>query len=401
MMLSQRQLFFNHVAQTTEFPLALEIEHAEGVYLTDSNGKKYIDLISGIAVSNIGHRHPQVLEAIKNQIDKYLHLMVYGEYIQSPQVKLANLLASILPPNLSCSYFVNSGSEAIEGAVKLAKRVTGKTHVLSFKNAYHGSTQGALSIGGNEDFKNAYRPLIPGVITLEYNNLEALNTISFDSIACAVVEPIQGEAGVHIGSKEFLQELRRLCDKHCSLLVFDEIQSGAGRSGKIFAFEHTGVIPDVLCIAKAMGGGMPIGAFIASQKLMHTLTNNPILGHITTFGGHPVSCAASYAAFSVLLQKDFISDLPKKEALFKQLLVHTAIKEIRGIGLMLAVQFDSFETNKKIIDTCIKNGLITDWFLFCSDAMRIAPPLTITMEEIEIACLIIIHSMNEVMGISN
>ncbi len=397
-MLTQRQIFLQHMAQTTAFPLSLEIEKAEGLYLIDINGKKYMDLISGISVSNVGHRHPKVLAAIHNQLDKYLHLMVYGEYIQAPQVQLAKLLADALPEKLNCSYFVNSGSEAVDGAVKLAKRVTGKSEIISFKNAYHGSTQGVLSIGGNEEFKNAYRPLLPDVRVLDFNSIEQLQKISLHKTACVVVEPIQGEAGIRIANLEFLQELRRLCDKHCCLLIFDEIQSGCGRTGKLFAFEHYAVTPDILCIAKGMGGGMPIGAFIASQKIMHAFTHHPLLGHITTFGGHPVSCAASKATFEILQHENLIQEISEKEKLFRKLINHPAIKEIRGMGLMLAVQFDSFETNKKIIDTCIKNGVITDWFLFCDNAMRLAPPLTITKAEIELSCTIILDSIEEALN---
>lgn len=395
-MLTQRQLFLQHMAQTTDFPLSLEIERAEGLYLYDKQGKKYMDLISGISVSNVGHRHPKVLQAIQSQLDKYLHLMVYGEYIQAPQVQLAKLLADLLPPNLNCSYFVNSGSEAVDGAVKLAKRVTGKTEVISFRNAYHGSTQGVLSIGGNEEFKNAYRPLIPDVRILEFNNVDHLHSISLAKTACVVVEPIQGEAGIRIAKPEFLTALRKRCDENCCLLIFDEIQSGCGRTGKLFAFEHYNIIPDILCIAKGMGGGMPIGAFISSQKIMHAFTHNPLLGHITTFGGHPVSCAASKATFETLLEENLIQAIPEKEMLFRKLLKHPSIKEIRGMGLMLALQFDSFVTNKKIIDCCIENGAIADWFLFCDDAMRLAPPLTITENEIEAACIIILDSIQKI-----
>jgi acetylornithine/succinyldiaminopimelate/putrescine aminotransferase len=395
-MLTQRQLFLQHLAQTTDFPLALEIEKAEGLYLFDVSGKKYMDLISGISVSNVGHRHPKVISAIQQQLEKYLHLMVYGEFIQAPQVQLAKLLADNLPAQLNCTYFVNSGSEAVDGAVKLAKRVSGKTEIICFKNAYHGSTQGVLSIGGNENFKNAYRPLIPDVRVLEFNNMEHLKHISFNKTACVVIEPIQGEAGVRIANNEFLTELKKRCEQNCCLLIFDEIQSGCGRTGKLFAFEHYNTIPDILCIAKGMGGGMPIGAFISSKEIMHAFTHNPLLGHITTFGGHPVSCAASKASFEIILQEKLIQQIPGKEKLFRNLLKHQAIKEIRGMGLLLALQFDSFDLNKKIIDACIRNGVLTDWFLFCDDAMRLAPPLTITEAEIGIACEIILKSIDEV-----
>ncbi|MBL0049414.1 MAG: aspartate aminotransferase family protein [Bacteroidetes bacterium] len=396
--MTSRQIFLQHMAQTTDFPLSLEIEKAEGLNLIDVNGKKYMDFISGISVSNVGHRHPKVVEAIKNQVDKYLHLMVYGEYIQAPQVQLAKLLADNLPEQLNCSYFVNSGSEAVDGAVKLAKRISGKTEVISFKNAYHGSTQGVLSIGGNEGFKNAYRPLIPDVRVLEFNSIEELKHISLQKTACVVVEPIQGEAGIRVADKAFMVALRKACDENCCLLIFDEIQSGCGRSGKLFAFEHYGIVPDILCIAKGMGGGMPIGAFIASTKMMHAFTHQPMLGHITTFGGHPVSCAASKATFEVIFYEKLMEKIPTKEKIIRESLKHPGIKEIRGIGLLLAVQFESFEITKKIIDTCIQNGVITDWFLFCDNAMRIAPPLTITERELVEACEIIITSIKTVLG---
>jgi acetylornithine/N-succinyldiaminopimelate aminotransferase len=393
-MLTTRQLFFNHVAQTSETPLALEIISAEGVYLTDFAGKKYIDLISGISVSNVGHRHPHVINSIKNQLDKYMHLMVYGEYIQSPQVQLAKLLSNNLPNNLSTVYFVNSGTEAIEGAMKLAKRATGRSEIISFKNAYHGSTQGSLSIMGSEEFKNAFRPLLPDVRQIEYNNHTDLQYIT-PITACVVVETIQGEAGIITPENDFLMALRKRCSEVGALLVMDEIQCGFGRTGKLFAFEHYNCIPDILCLAKGMGGGMPIGAFISSNKIMHTLTNNPILGHITTFGGHPVCCGAAIASLEVILNEKLIDGVSKKEALFRTLLKHPKIKSVRGKGLLLALEFSSYEENKAIIDKCIANGVITDWFLFASHCMRIAPPLTITEDEIKIACNTIIAAMED------
>ncbi len=394
-MLTQRQLFLSHLAQTTPFPLMLEIEKAEGIYLYDKKGKKYADLISGISVSNLGHCHPKVIEAIKSQLDKYMHLMVYGEYIQSPQVQFASLLAKQLPPNLSCTYFVNSGAEAIDGAMKLAKRYTGRSEIVSFTNAYHGSTQGALSIMGSETFKNAYRPLLPDVRIIEFNSEEQLSLITCNT-AAVFVEPIQGEAGVIVPEKDYLKKLRQRCNETGTLLVADEIQCGFGRTGTLFAFEQYYFIPDILCLAKAMGGGMPMGAFISSKEIMHSLTENPMLGHITTFGGHPVCCAAGYSALSVLLEENLIQQVSEKEKLFKQLLIHPSIKEVRGKGLLMAVQFDSFETNKKIIDLCIEKGVITDWFLFNDSAMRIAPPLIITEQEIKDCCAVILESINEI-----
>jgi acetylornithine/succinyldiaminopimelate/putrescine aminotransferase len=394
-MLTQRQLFLSHLAQTTPFPLMLEIEKAEGIYLYDKKGKKYADLISGISVSNLGHCHPKVIDAIKNQLDKYMHLMVYGEYIQSPQVQLASLLAKHLPASLSCTYFVNSGAEAIDGAMKLAKRYTGRSEIISFTNAYHGSTQGALSIMGSEIFKNAYRPLLPDVRTIEFNNEQQLSFITSNT-AAVFVEPIQGEAGVVVPENNYLKKLRQRCTETGTVLVADEIQCGFGRMGTLFAFEQYHFIPDILCLAKAMGGGMPMGAFISSKEIMHSLTENPMLGHITTFGGHPVCCAAGYSALSVLLEENLIQQVSEKEKLFKQLLIHPSIKEVRGKGLLMAVQFDSFETNKKIIDLCIEKGVITDWFLFNDSAMRIAPPLIITEQEIKDCCAVILESINEI-----
>ena len=393
-MLSQRQLFLNHIAQTSETPLALEIEKAEGVYLVDTSGKKYLDLISGISVSNVGHRHPKVVQAIKDQVDKYMHLMVYGEYIQSPQVQLAKALAEHLPSDLSSVYFVNSGSEAIEGAMKLAKRYLGRTEIISFKNAYHGSTQGSLSIMGNEEFKNAFRPLLPDTKLICFNDMNDLKEIT-KRTACVVIETIQGEAGAVVPSIDYLKKLQERCKEVGALLVLDEIQCGFGRTGKLFAFEHFEILPDILCIAKGMGGGMPIGAFISSKEIMNSLTNNPILGHITTFGGHPVSCAASCASLRVLFEENLISSVGGKEQLFRKLLVHQKIRSINGKGLLLAVEFDSYEQNKSIIDRCIQKGVITDWFLFNSHSMRIAPPLTISEEDIHFACTIILEAISE------
>ena len=394
-MITQRQLFFNHVAQTSEMPMGLEIEKAEGIYLTDIYGKRYMDLISGISVSNVGHRHPKVISAIKNQVDKYMHLMVYGEYIQSPQVQLATLLTSLLPKNLNSVYFVNSGSEAIEGAMKLAKRHTGRTEIVYFNNAYHGSSQGSLSIMGNEEFKNAFRPLLPDTRQIRFNNSADLGEIT-ELTACVVVETIQGEAGAIVPKDDFLKQLSNRCKETGTLLIADEIQSGFGRTGKLFAFEHYGFVPDIICMAKGMGGGMPIGAFVSSNEIMKSLTNNPILGHITTFGGHPVCCAASLAVLSVLLEENLMADVEVKEALFRKLLIHPKIKSINGKGLLLSLELESFELNKAIIDKCIEKGVIVDWFLFNSNSMRIAPPLIISEEEITIACNVILKSIGEV-----
>jgi acetylornithine/N-succinyldiaminopimelate aminotransferase len=387
-----RQLFLANNAQTTNFPLLLEFERAEGVYMYNNEGRAYIDLISGIGVSNLGHSNPHVINAIKQQLDKYMHLMVYGEYVQTPQVRFAEKLISLLPANLQSVYFTNSGAEAVEGALKLAKRYTGRQNIIAFKNSYHGSTHGALSVMGNEEFKQAYRPLLPGVNFIRFNNTSDLDIIN-DQTACVIIETIQGEAGVRVPDAGYMQALRNRCDETGTLLILDEIQTAFGRTGKLFAFEHFEIVPDILLLAKALGGGMPVGAFISSGDIMSSLKANPILGHITTFGGHPVCCASGLAALEVLLNENLISPVAEKEKLFRNLLVHPAIKEIRGAGLMLAVEFDSFELNKKIIDRCIEQCVITDWFLHCSNAMRIAPPLIITPAEIKKACSVIMEAI--------
>ena len=387
-MISQRSLFLNHLAQTSDAPLALEIVKAKGSYMFDKDGKKYLDLISGISVSNIGHCHPKVVKAAQEQLKKYMHLMVYGEYIQSPQVILAKTLSDLLPDNLNSTYFVNSGSEAIEGAMKLAKRYTGRHEIISFKNAYHGSSNGSLSIMGNESFKQSFRPLLPGIKFLDYNNETQLSEIT-KKTAAVFAETIQGEAGVILPENNFLQKLQKKCNETGTLLVLDEIQTGFGRTGKMFGFENFDVIPDIITIAKGMGGGMPIGAFISSKEIMSSFTNNPILGHITTFGGHPVSCAAAIANIDVIINENLLDAVGEKEKLFKNLLVHEKIIKVKGKGLLLSVEFENFETLKPIIDRCVNDGLIVDWFLFADNCMRIAPPLNITKNEIINACKII------------
>nr|WP_262910264.1 aspartate aminotransferase family protein [Rhodoflexus caldus] len=392
--ISTRQLFLNHLAQTTDFPLLLEIKEAEGIYLIDEQNRRYFDLISGIGVSNIGHRHPAVIKAIKKQLRKYLHLMVYGEYVQAPQVELAKRLMLTLPPSLDNFYFVNSGSEAIEGAMKLAKRYTGRTGFVSCLNAYHGSTQGSLSISGSEKFKTAYRPLLPDVRHIRFNEPDDLAFIT-EETAAVVIETVQGEAGVRVPDKSYMQALRKRCTETGALLVLDEIQSGFGRTGKFWAFEHFDIVPDILVSAKGMGGGMPIGAFIAPKHIMDVLKNNPILGHITTFGGHPVSCAAAYATVGVILRNKLHEKAQQKAELFKKLLIHPRIKSIRNAGLMMAVEFESFEVLKAVIDKAISYGVITDWFLYCDNAMRIAPPLTISKDEIREVCGIILKAINK------
>lgn len=387
-----RQLFLANNAQTTDFPLLLEFERAEGIYMYNEEGRAYTDLISGIGVSSLGHGNPKVIEAVKQQVEKYMHLMVYGEYVQTPQVRFAEKLASVLPQNLQSVYFTNSGAEAVEGALKLAKRFTGRQQIVACRNSYHGSTQGALSVMGNEEFKQAYRPLLPGINFIRFNEPADLQLIT-EQTACVIIETIQGEAGIRVPDLTYMQALRKRCNETGTLLILDEIQAAFGRTGKLFAFEHYGIVPDILLLAKALGGGMPIGAFISSNQIMGALKENPILGHITTFGGHPVCCAAGLAALEVLLDENLTPAVAEKEALFRKLLVHHAIKEVRGKGLILAIELDNFDLNKKIIDRCIENGVITDWFLHCSNSMRIAPPLIITHEQIEHACGVILEAI--------
>ncbi len=389
--MNQRALFLQHIAQTSPAPLALEITRAEGCLLFDTDGKTYLDIIGGISVCNIGHRHPAVVAAIKEQADKYLHVLVYGEFIQSPQVQYAKLLADNLPGSLNSVYFTNSGAEATEGAMKLAKRVSGRSQIIAFKNAYHGSTQGALSVMGDEYWRNAFRPLLPDVLHLQYNEMEPLHSIS-NKTACVIAETVQAESGVTAPSKEWLQAVRKKCDAHGVLLILDEIQAGFGRTGTRWAFEQFDIVPDILLLGKALGAGMPLGAFIADRQLMNALTHNPVLGHITTFGGHPVSCAAGLAGFKALIDEGYMQAIKKKEALFKKLLVHPKIKNIYSAGLWMALVFDDFETNKKIIDNCLQKGLLTDWFLFAPHCLRIAPPLTISEKQIEAACAIILEA---------
>jgi len=400
--LNQRELFLKHVAQTSPAPLALEIVKAEAALLYDAAGKEYIDLIGGISVANTGHRHPKVIEAIKKQLDAYLHIMVYGEFIESPQVQYATLLTDHLPSSLNSVYFTNSGAEAVEGAMKLAKRVTGRTQIIAFNKSYHGSTQGALSIIGDEYWRNSFRPLLPGILHFDYGSYEMIDSIN-DQTACVIAETVQAEAGIIAPSREWIQALRKKCTETGTLLIFDEIQTGFGRTGRLWAFEHFGIIPDILLLGKALGGGLPLGAFIAGKELMWALTDSPVLGHITTFGGHPVSCVAGMAALQALVEEKIIDTVKPKEELFKSLLKHPKIKAVRSFGLWLALGFDSFETNKKVIDTCINasgpgkgpNALVTDWFLFAAQCLRISPPLIISEEQIKKACAIILQACDD------
>lgn len=373
--------------------MGLEIAKAEGMYMYATDGTRYMDLIAGISVSNVGHCHPKVVEAVQQQAATHMHLMVYGEYVQNIQIRFAEAIVAHLPQSLDAVYFVNSGSEAIEGAIKLAKRVTGRSGLVAFKDAYHGSSNGALSLMGNEAYKGPFYPLLPDVRHIRANEIDDLSSID-ETVAAVFIETIQGEAGVRIPSIEFMQALRKRCSDVGALLVLDEIQCGFGRTGTMFAFEQFGIVPDVLAIAKGMGGGMPIGAFVASHELMDTLSHDPILGHITTFGGHPVSCAAGLAAIKVLEDEQLVQQVARKEQIFREHLQHPAIREVRGRGLLLAIQLDSFAQLSAVIDACIAQGFVTDWFLFCNDAMRIAPPLTISDDEIVEACRVIIKSID-------
>jgi len=387
-MLSNRQLFLLNTAQTSTTPRLIEIERSEGLYLYGPKGEKYMDLVSGFAVSNIGHRHPKVIEAIKAQIEKYLHVTVYGEFIQAPQVLLAAKLVSLLPKDLNNVYFVNSGAEATEGAMKIAKKFTGRTGFVTAKKAYHGSTQGALSLMGDEKFKTPFAPLLPNIHYIDYNNTNQLNAIN-QNTAAIILESVQGEAGIRVPDINYMQAVRKRCDETGTLLILDEIQTGLGRTGKLFAFEHYGMVPDILLTAKALGGGMPIGAFIASQKIMAVIKENPILGHITTFGGHPVSCAAALASLNVITTEGLMDTVEEKHQLFLRHLQHPEIKEVRGIGLMMAIELDSFERVERASKYCAANGVMIDWFLHHETALRLAPPLTISNQEIIEACKII------------
>ena len=383
----------DHLAYTTPFPMGIEIASADGIYLFDKQGRKYTDLISGIAVSNLGHNNLEINKAIKEQVDKHLHVMVYGEYLQSVQNQLAQKLCSLLPEGLDVLYPVNSGTEANEAALKLVKRVTGRKEIISFNGAYHGSTHGSLSVTGNEKKKSAFYPLLPEVRFIDFNNLSQLNTIS-SKTAGVIVEPIQGDAGVRIPSKEFLIALRDRCSEVGAMLIFDEIQTGFGRTGKLFAFEHYSVVPDVLTIGKAFGGGMPIGGFVSSKENMKALTYNPELGHITTFGGHPVCCAAALASLELILDNKLLNQLELKGQLFEDLLSHSLVKEIRRKGLFFAIELETADLVQQVVEGCKERGVLTFWFLSNPQSFRIAPPLIITEQEIKASCEVIIEVMN-------
>ena len=396
MNISHRELFLNYVGQTSESPYLVEIEKAKGVYMYGPDGKKYIDLISGVSVSSLGHSNETVINAIKEQIDKYMHLMVYGEFIEAPQVKLAEYICSMLPKHFNNVYFVNSGSEAIEGATKLAKRFTRRHKMFSYVNAYHGSTQGALSLCGNEDFKRSFYPLLPDVYHLELNNFDQLKLID-EQTACVVLESIQAEGGVKVPTVEYMRELRSACTRNGALLILDEIQTGFGRTGKMFGFQHFDICPDIICFAKALGAGMPIGAFVSSREIMSSFMTDPVLGHITTFGGHPVSCAAALAGVKLINESGIVDQVQRKSNRFKaNLISHPKVLEVRGEGLLLAVEIGSFDNILKFIRRGITNGIISDWFIFHDTAFRIAPPLVISDDEIDEACCLIRRTLDEI-----
>lgn len=396
-MLTNRQLFLLHLGQTSDEPLMLEITRAEGVYMYGASGERYLDLISGVSVSNTGHRNPRVVAAIKEQADSYLHLMVYGEIIQSPQVKYAELLTSLLPFSAGTCYFVNSGSEAIEGAMKLAKKFTGRSRIIYFESSYHGSTHGALSIQGNDRYRNAFMPLLPDTVRIPFNDFSALSVIDSDT-AAVIIEPVQAEAGVIFPSAGYLEEIRERCTAAGALLVFDEVQTGFGRLGSMFATDRFGVIPDILVLAKALGGGMPLGAFISSGEIMSSLGSNPPLGHITTFGGHPVCCAAGLASLNVIIEEDLPGKCAAKSAELRNELRHPLINEIRGEGLLLAIELTEARFVRYAIRNAPSHGIVLDYFLFCDNAFRIAPPLTISEAEIREACSRVLSLLDDAMN---
>lgn len=387
-MISNRALFLKNTAQTSSSPRLFEIVKAEGIYLYGPKGERYVDLVSGFNVSNIGHRHPQVIAAIQQQLEKYLHVTVYGEFIQAPQVEFATELLKTLPSSFGSVYLTNSGAEAVEGSMKIAKKFTGRRQIIAARNAYHGSTQGALSLIGNPAYHEAYAPLLPEIDFIEFNNIPSLALIS-EQTAAVIVETIQGEAGVQVPTVEFMQALRRKCDETGAILIFDEIQTGFGRTGKMFAFEHFEIVPDVLMLAKGIGGGMPLGAFVARKEIMDVIKDNPMLGHITTFGGHPVSCAAALASLRVIQNEKLLETVDAKAALFRKELDHPKIKEIRGKGLMMCLQLETFDQVYQVSTFCAEKGVMIDWYLHCETALRVAPPLTISDDEIKHACGII------------
>lgn len=387
-MISNRELFLKNTAQTSNSPRLIEVERAEGIYLYGPNQQKYMDLVSGFNVSNIGHRHPKVLDAIKQQLDKFMHVTVYGEFVQAPQVQFATDLLNVLPDSFQSVYLTNSGAEAVEGSMKIAKKYTGRRQIIAAKQAYHGSTQGALSLIGNDEYRRAYAPLLPEIDFITYNDIADLDAIT-DQTAAVIVEAIQGEAGVRVPSEEYMRALRQKCSDTGALLIFDEIQTGFGRTGKLFSFEHFDIVPDILMLAKGIGGGMPLGAFVAPKEIMDVIKDNPMLGHITTFGGHPVSCAAAKASLEVIIQEKLVEQVAEKAQLFREELQMPQIKEIRGLGLMMCLQLENFDQVYAVSNYCAEKGIIIDWYLHCETALRVAPPLTISTEQIKEACKII------------
>ena len=388
-----RDTFLNHLAQTTDSPALIAVAYAEGIYIYDTDNKRYTDLISGIGVTNIGHRNPPVVQAIKDQLDKHLHVMVFGEYIQSVSNLLAQKVVSLLPAPLDCCYFVNSGTEANEGALKLAKRYTGRHEIISCRKSYHGSTHGSMSVSGNEVKKQAFRPLLPDVSFMDFNSMDDLDVIT-DRSACVIIETVQGDAGVRIPSRAYMKALRKRCDETGALLILDEIQCGMGRTGTLFAFEQFDIVPDILTVAKAFGGGLPIGAFISDKNIMACLTHDPILGHITTFGGNPVCCASALATLKVIEDEKLLEQVEEKGKLFEKLLRHSKIKEVRRIGLMFAIDFESAEIVNRIVLKAKDLGVICYWFLSHPNSFRIAPPLTITKKQIEESCETILKAID-------
>ncbi len=393
--MSERDFFLSHLGQTTPFPFLVEVEHAEGIYIYDKQGKAYMDMISGVAVNNIGHRHPKVVTALKNQIDKYLHVMVYGEFIQDSQQLLVKELLEVLPDSLDGVYVVNSGTEAIEAALKLAKRVTGRTELISFRGSYHGSTHGSMSVSGNEVKKQAFRPLLPDVQFLQLNQHIDLERIT-ENTAGVILETIQGDAGVRRPTVTFMKALRQRCDEVGALLILDEIQCGMGRTGKLFAFEHFDIVPDILALGKALGGGMPIGALVSSQKRLMEFTHAPMLGHITTFGGHPVICSAAAAAVQVLKTEIDWKELEEKAQRFEtRFHQHPELIEIRRVGMMFAFDMVSAERVERVVSRCMEKGLITFWFLSHPYSFRLSPPLNITEDEFNLAADLILQAIEE------
>ena len=393
--MTRKEKFLKLQAQTNTSPYLIDVAKAEGIYIWDKQGKKYIDMIAGVAVANIGHKHPKVIEAIKDQLDKHLHVMVYGEYIQDSQLALAENLNSILPDNLNCSFIVNSGTEANEAAIKLAKRITGRIELISCKASYHGNTHGSMSVSGNETKKAPFRPLLPNIRFIEFNNIESLELITKNT-ACVIIETIQGDAGLREPTQKFITSLRNICTETGALLIFDEVQVGMGRTGKMFAFEHYNIIPDILTLGKALGGGMPIGAFISSYENMNKLSNNPMLGHITTFGGHPVITASANACIDILKEEDWIEKTEEKGQFLENILkLNKEILEIRRKGLFFAIEMISAERVALVVEKCLEKGLIGFWFLSCPTAFRLSPPLSISFEELEIAGEIILDAIGE------